>query len=41
MIDVPLSYLIGEAALLWLFGFGIGKLWSFVETIIKRATGTY
>lgn len=41
MIDVSLSYLIGEACLLWLFGFGIGKLWAFIESVYKRATGTF
>jgi hypothetical protein len=41
MIDSVISSLIGQAALLWLIGFGVGKVWAFVESIIKRATGTY
>jgi len=41
MIDPAISSLMGSCFLIWLTGFGIGKMWSFFETIYKKATGTH
>ncbi len=41
MIDPTVSSVIGSCLFIWLTGYGIGKTWSFLETIFKKATGTY
>lgn len=38
---VEVSSIIGYSAVIWLSGYGVGKVWSFVETYIKRASGIY
>jgi hypothetical protein len=38
---IEVSSVIGYSVVIWLTGYGTGKVWAFVETYIKRATGTY
>jgi nitrate/nitrite transporter NarK len=38
---LEVSSIIGYSIILWFSGYGSGKVFAFVETYFKRATGTY
>lgn len=40
-MDPFISAVIGSTVLIWLTGYCAGKVWCFIHTIYKKATGTF